>query len=104
VFSPVASDLIGSPIPIVTEGWNYYIGAMKLPMVPLLVAFFLLPVTIIAAMFVQFKKVDRAKEYMCGEKINYSFSSFYFTTDKAAPYFSTAGILFFIALIAVALI
>ncbi len=104
MFSPVASDLIGSPIPIVTEGWNYYIGAMKLPMVPLLVAFFLLPVTIVAAMFVQFKKTDRAKEYMCGEKINYSFSSFYFTTDKAAPYFSTAGILFFIALIAVALI
>ncbi|MEQ1797138.1 MAG: proton-conducting transporter membrane subunit [Lacibacter sp.] len=104
MFSPVASDLIGSNIPIVTEGWNYYIGAMKLPMVPLLVAFFLLPVTIIAAMFVQFKKTDRVKEYMCGEKINYSFSSFYFTTDKATPYFSTAGILFFIALIAVALI
>lgn len=104
LFSPVASDLIGSHIPIVTEGWNYYIGAMKLPMVPLLVAFFLLPVTIVAAMFVQFKRTDRAKEYMCGEKINYSFSSFYFTTDKAAPYFSTAGILFFIALIAVALI
>lgn len=104
MFSPVASDLLGSHIPIVTEGWNYYIGAMKLPMVPLLVAFFLLPVTIIAAMFVQFKKTDRVKEYMCGEKINYSFSSFYFTTDKATPYFSTAGILFFIALIAVALI
>lgn len=104
LFSPVAATLVGSHIPIVTEGWNYYIGAMKLPMVPLLVAFFLLPVTIVAAMFVQFRNVDRAKEYMCGEKINYSFSSFYFTTDKAAPYFSTVGILFFIALIAVALI
>ncbi|MFT3846225.1 MAG: proton-conducting transporter membrane subunit [Lacibacter sp.] len=104
LFSPVAAPLVGSHIPIVTEGWNYYIGEMKLPMIPLLVAFFLLPVSIVVAMFVQFKKVDRAKEYMCGEKINYSFSSFYFTTDKAAPYFSTVGILFFIALIAVALI
>lgn len=104
MFAPAASDLVGAQIPIITEGWSYYIGAMKLPMVPLLVAFFLLPVTIVAAMFVQFKKVDRAKEYMCGEKMNYSFSSFYFTTDKALPYFSTAGILFFVALIVVALI
>jgi uncharacterized membrane protein len=77
---------------------------MTLPIVPLLIAFFLLPVTIILAMFIRFKNVDRAKEYMCGEKINYSFSSFYFSTDKATPYFSIIGILFFVALIVVAVL
>jgi hypothetical protein len=55
-------------------------------------------------MFVRFKNVDRAKEYMCGEKVNYTFSSFYFSTDKATPYFYATGVLFFVALIIVALI
>jgi hypothetical protein len=55
-------------------------------------------------MFIRFKNVDRAKEYMCGEKINYSFSSFYFSTDKITPYFSIIGILFFVALIVVAVL
>jgi ech hydrogenase subunit A len=103
-FAPVASETLGMPVAVVTEGWNMHIGAMKLPMVPLLIAFLLLPGTIITTMFIRFKNVDRAKEYMCGEKVNYSFSSFYFSTDKATPWFSAAGILFFMALIIVALI
>lgn len=103
-FAPVAGSLTGSPLAIATEGWNMYLGTIKLPLVPMLIAFLLLPVSIIAAMFIRFKNVDRAKEYMCGEKVSYSFSSFYFSTDRATPYFATAGILFFVALIIVSLI
>ncbi|MBK8142409.1 MAG: hydrogenase [Chitinophagaceae bacterium] len=103
-FVPVTSQIAGMPVAVVMDGWNMHIGAMKLPMVPLLIALFLLPVTIITALFIRFKNVDRVKEYMCGEKINYSFSSFYFSTDRATPYFTTTGILFFVALIVVALI
>ena len=103
-FVPVASQTLSLPIAVATEGWNLHIGSMTLPIVPLLIAFFLLPVTIILAMFIRFKNVDRAKEYMCGEKINYSFSSFYFSTDKITPYFSIIGILFFVALIVVAVL
>lgn len=103
-FTPVATQISGTPVALVTEGWTMHLGAVKLPLLPMIIAFLLLPVTIVAAMFVRFKNVDRAKEYMCGEKVNYSFSSFYFSTDKATPYFATAGILFFVALIMVALI
>lgn len=103
-FAPVAAAVHGSPVPVLNEGWNLFIGTMRIPLLPMLIAFFLLPVTILLAMFIRFRHADRAKEYMCGEKINYSFSSFYFSTDRAIPYFSAAGILFFIALIAVALI
>lgn len=103
-FAPVAGSLSGIPFTITTEGWNMFLGSIKLPLVPMLIAFLLLPVSIIAAMFVRFKNVDRAKEYMCGEKVSYSFSSFYFSTDRATPYFATAGVLFFVALIIVALI
>src|SRR5450759_382444 len=103
-FVPVASQTLSLPIAVATEGWNLHIGSMTLPIVPLLIAFFLLPVTIILAMFIRFKNVDRAKEYMCGEKINYSFSSFYFSTDKITPYFSIIGILFFVVLIVVAVL
>jgi ech hydrogenase subunit A len=102
-FVPVASQTLGLPIDVSTEGWKLHIGSMSLTFVPLLIAFILFPTTIILAMFIQFRNVDRAKEYMCGEKIDYSFSSFYFSTDRAAPYFSVIGILFFVALIAVAL-
>jgi ech hydrogenase subunit A len=103
-FAPVASATIGQPVPVLTEGWNLFISTMRIPLVPMLIAFFLLPVTVVVAMFIRFRQVDRAKEYMCGEKVNYAFSSFYFSTDRAVPYFSAAGILFFIALIMVALI
>lgn len=103
-FAPVAGSLSGTPLTITTEGWNMFLGSIKLPLIPMLIAFLLLPVSVIAAMFVRFKNVDRAKEYMCGEKVSYSFSTFYFSTDRATPYFATAGILFFVALIIVALI
>lgn len=103
-FTPVASQTLGLQIDVSTEGWKLHIGSMSLTFVPLLIAFILFPATIILAMFIHFKNVDRAKEYMCGEKIDYSFSSFFFSTDKATPYFSIIGILFFMALIAVALL
>jgi ech hydrogenase subunit A len=104
VFVPVASQAIGLPFDVTTAGWNLHVGTMTLPVIPLLVSFLLLPVTIILAMFIHFRKVDRAKEYTCGEKIDYSFSSFYFSTDKAIPYFSLIGMVFFIALFAVAIL
>ncbi len=103
-FAPVAAATIGQPVPVMTSGWQLFIGTMHIPMLPMLIAFLLLPVTIVGAMFIRFRNVDRAKEYMCGEKVNYAFSSFYFSTDRAVPYFSATGILFFIALILVALI
>ncbi len=100
-FAPVAAQALNLPIAITAEGWNMHIGSMTLPIVPLLIAFLLLPVTIVLAMFIRFKNVDRAKEYACGEKIEYSFSSLYFSTDKATPYFTAIGILFFVAMIVV---
>ena len=103
-FAPVASQLIQQPIAVGIKGWNMMIGTMQLPIVPLLIAFLLLPATIITALFIRFKNVDRAKEYMCGEKINYSFGSFYFSTEVATPYFFAIGIIFFIALIVVAVL
>jgi len=103
-FLPVASQTLGSLIDVRTEGWKLHIGTLSFSFVPLLIAFVLFPLTIIVAMFIQFKNVDRAKEYMCGEKIDYSFSSFYFTVDSAIPYFSVIGMLFFVALIAVAVL
>lgn len=103
-FVPVAAQVSGNPFALVTEGWNMYVGSMKLPLLPMLIAFLLLPATVIAAMFIRFSKVDRAKEYMCGEKLNYSFSTFYFSTERAMPYFMVAGVLFFGALIAAALV
>lgn len=103
-FAPVASQLIQQPIAVGIKGWNMMIGTMQLPIVPLLIAFLLLPATIITALFIRFKNVDRTKEYMCGEKINYSFGSFYFSTEVATPYFFAIGIIFFIALIVVAVL
>ncbi len=103
-FVPVASQVIGKPFAVFIEGWNMHIGSMKLPLIPLLISFLLLPGTVVTAMFIHFKNVDRAKEYMCGEKLNYSFSSFYFSVDRVTPYFLIAGILFFIALVIVAVL
>jgi ech hydrogenase subunit A len=103
-FTPVASQLIQQPIVVGIQGLNMMIGTMQLPIVPLLIAFFLLPASIITALFIRFKNVDRATEYMCGEKINYSFGSFYYSTEVAIPYIYTIGIIFFIALIVVAVL
>lgn len=102
LFVPVASQIAGLPVVFYTEGLNMHIGSMALPILPLLVAFLVLPVTIIASVFVRFKNADRVKEYMCGEKIEYSFSSLYFSTEKAVPWFSAIGLLLFIVLILVA--
>jgi ech hydrogenase subunit A len=103
-FIPVASQVSFIPVALTTAGWTIHVGSMSLPIVPLLIAFLLLPATIVLAMLVRFKNVDRVKEYACGEKVNYSFSAMYFSTDKATPYFTAAGILFFAALLAVVLI
>ena len=100
-FAPVASALSHMNITVAIDGSNILLGSAKLPMIPMLIAFIMLPLTLILAMVVKFKKVDRAKEYMCGEKIDYRFSSMYFTTDKATPYFVGIGICFFVALVVV---
>lgn len=102
--TPVAGQVLTVPVALTTEGWNLHIGSMTLPAAPMLIAFLLLPLTLVLAMLVRFKNVDRVKEYTCGEKIDYSFSALYFSTDKATPYFTTIGVLFFIALIAVVLV
>jgi hypothetical protein len=103
-FIPVASQTMGQEIIMTIKGLSMHVGQMTLPIIPLVIAFLLLPLTIVLAMFVRFKNVDRAKEYACGEKVNYSFSTMYFSTDKVTPYFTVIGILFFAALLAVVLI
>lgn len=103
-FTSVASQTLNLPIAITTEGWNLHIGTMILPIVPLLVSFFLLPVTLVLAMFIRFKHVDRVKEYTCGEKIDYSFSGLYFSTDKATPYLTAIGVLFFLVLLVIVIL
>lgn len=100
-FAPVASASSGLAVSVETAGVNLYIGQATLPIVPLMIAFVLLPLTIIVAMFIRFKNVDRVKEYTCGEKIDYRFSSFYFSVDKATPYYIAVGAIFFAALIVV---
>lgn len=102
--APVAAHALGASVAVTTEGLNLHIGTMTLPGVPMFIAFLLLPLTLGLAMVVRFKHVDRVKEYACGEKIDYSFSGLYFSTDSATPYFTTIGILFFIALIAVVIL
>jgi ech hydrogenase subunit A len=103
---PVASQILNISIPVTQEGTKVLIGdgagAISLPLIPLLIAFLFLPVTILLSMFVKFKNVDRAKEYMCGEKVEYKFSSMYFSLAKSDTYFTIIGILFFVALVVVA--
>jgi ech hydrogenase subunit A len=101
-FVPVAEQTLNIPIAVTMEGWNLKLDEMIFPIVPFLVAILVLPVTILLARVIRFKNVDRVKEYTCGEKTDYSFSSLYFSTDKATPYFSLIGVLFFVALIVVA--
>lgn len=103
-FVPVASQTLGMLIPVSREGWTLNVAALVFPLLPLAVAFFTLPISMLIALFVRFKNVDRAKEYACGEKIDYSFSSFYFSTDQYTPWFSAIGLLFFVALIVVAVL
>jgi ech hydrogenase subunit A len=101
-FSPVASNILRVPVTTSIVGWGIHVESMRLPIVPMLVAFLLLPAAIALGMFVKFKNVDRVKEYACGEKIDYSFSALYFSTDKATPYLIAIGILLFAAMVMVA--
>ena len=100
-FSPVASDILRMPVVTRIEGWGIHVESMRLPIIPMLVAFLLLPTAIALGMFIKLRNVDRVKEYACGEKIDYSFSALYFSTDKATPYFTTVGILLFAAMVVV---
>ncbi|HSK14040.1 MAG TPA: proton-conducting transporter membrane subunit [Phnomibacter sp.] len=101
-FVPVAASTIAQPIDVSYANGIQWIGAMKIPALPMLIAFLLLPATLITAMFIRFKHVDRANEYKCGEKVQYAFGSFYFSTEVATPWFHVIGILFFVALLATA--
>ena len=103
-FAPVASDVTGLAVNVEWSNLTMLIGNAQLPIIPLFLAFLFLPLTMIIAMFVRFKGADRAKEYMCGEKVEYRLSSFYFNTDKITPYFIAIGIIFFIGIVAVAVI
>jgi ech hydrogenase subunit A len=101
-FAPVAEHVTGlTKVAVDFIGTNVFVGNAKFPMIPMILAFVLLPLSLILAMFVKFKKVDRVKEYMCGEKIDYKFSSFYFSFEKYNPYFIAIGGAFFIALVVV---
>jgi ech hydrogenase subunit A len=102
--APVATQTLGTAVTVTVAEWSLHVGAVSLPIIPLFMAFLLLPVTIVIAMFIRFKNVDRVKEYMCGEKIEYSFSSMYFSTDRATPYFYAIGIIGFVALLVIAII
>jgi ech hydrogenase subunit A len=102
--APVAADALRQAIPVSIQGWQIMIGNAGLPLVPLLAAFLILPATLVAAMFIKFKNVDRAKEYMCGEKINYSFGSFYLSGDGVNRFAYPISIIFFLALLVVAFI
>jgi ech hydrogenase subunit A len=103
-FAPVSEAIIQQAAAVTPEGWNISIGSVSLPIVPLAIAFLMLPATLLTAMFIRFKNVDRAKEYMCGEKVNYSFGSFYFSTEVATPYFYSIGVAFFMAMLVVSLL
>ena len=102
--TPVAADTIRQSIPVAISGWELLIGNTYIPIVVLIAAFLLLPATLMAALYIRFKHVDRVKEYACGEKINYSFGSFYLSADSVSRYAYPLGLLFFLALIVVALL
>lgn len=102
--APVVAATLQEPVSAFTSHGTLHIGNMSMPLMPLIIAFFLLPVVLYLAMIVRFKKVDRVNEYMCGEKMDYSFSSYYFSVEKITPWFSVAGILFFITLLAVVIL
>lgn len=100
-FAPVAAQALQAPVAIISEGWSLHLGTISLPIVPLLITFLLLPLTMLLSMFIKFKNVDRAKEYTCGEKIDYSFAELYFKTGKLTPYFTWIGATLFVVLLLV---
>lgn len=103
-FVPVLSQTAGTPVAVSRAGWTVQVGSMALPLVPMILAFLLLPATIVLARVVRFRHVDRVKEYACGEKLDYSFSTLIFSTEKATPYFTAIGIVLFVTLLAVVFI
>ena len=98
-FAPVAAAASRLAVNVEMVGTSILLGSAKLPLIPMLIAFLLLPMTLVLAMVIKFKNVDRVKEYACAEKIDYRFSSFYFSVDKATPYFVGIGIAFFFVLV-----
>jgi ech hydrogenase subunit A len=98
-FAPVAAAASRLAVNVEMVGASILIGSAKLPLIPMLIAFLLLPLTLVLAMVIKFKNVDRVKEYACAEKIDYRFSSFYFSVDKATPYYVGIGIIFFVVLV-----
>jgi hypothetical protein len=102
--TPVAADTLRQSIPVAVSGWELLIGNTNIPILVLVAAFLLLPATLMAALFIRFKHVDRVSEYACGEKINYAFGSFYLSADGVSRYAYPLGFLFFLALIVVALL
>ncbi|MCX7987471.1 MAG: proton-conducting transporter membrane subunit [Bacteroidales bacterium] len=98
-FAPIASTITQVSISSVFKGGSLYINNLSLPIIPMLIAFLVLPVTIILSLFIHFKGVDRVKEYTCGEKVDYRFSSLYFSTEKAMPFYIVVGGIFFVALV-----
>ncbi len=99
-FGPVASDVLGSAVAVdVQSNYSISIGTMNLPVIPMILAFLILPVSLFISLFIRFRKVDRVKEYTCGEKIDYKFNSFYFDTEFLLPYFKAVGLVFFALII-----
>ena len=99
-FGPVASDVLGSAVAVdVQSNFSISVGSMNFPVIPMILAFLVLPVSLFISLFVRFKKVDRVKEYACGEKIDYKFNSFYFDTEFLLPYFKAVGLAFFLLII-----
>lgn len=98
-FAPVASAITQNSIVCKFQAGSLLINSLSLPLIPMLIAFLVLPLTIIVSMFIHFRGVDRVKEYTCGEKVEYRFSSLYFSTEKAMPYYIIIGGIFFVALV-----
>lgn len=101
--APTAAATLRTSVVTVIEGGQLHIGSTHLPLVPMAVALFLLPLTLVAALFIHIRGVDRVAEYACGEKVNYSISSFYFSTERAQPWLTATGLLLLGVLLAVAL-
>ncbi len=98
---PVAGSVLANPVNWQFSGWTLALAEIKLPLVPMIAAGLLLPLGIITAFYISFGKVDRAREYTCGEKIEYNFSSFYFSSSKADRWILWIALAFFLALIVI---
>lgn len=102
--APVAAVVLHTQVVAVADGLTISLGNVHLSFIPLLIAVILLPATVCVSMFIRLRQVDRVKEYSCGEKVNYSFSTFTFSTGRATPYLLVTGILFLVALVLAAMV